>query len=312
MPRHKPQQLQRLVVASPFDAHVSGALANISASDATRSAYRKDFDQWSMFCSEYGINREAPPPDAAAAFVEWMKRGSSDRKPDAPTTRARRMSSLSSLYRELRRRKAIDIPNPFSVDDGPRRERVAVEEPTQVATPEVVRKVLSTCDVNTVLGIRDAAIIRSLWSTGMRRVSLLSMTLEKLARDPLGYVATVKKKGGEDQQVLIKGRARESFDRWLTILRDSEFKRGKIWREADGSALVEHNLNRAITKRAEQVGEYLTPHMLRVAFITYNPAELEAKQDAAGHADPTTTQGYDRNSWKGRAAFVAMPEVEDL
>ena len=76
--------------------------------------------------------------------------------------------------------------------------------------------------------------------------------------------------------------------------------------------LVEHNLNRAITKRAERVGAYLTPHMLRVAFITYNPAELEAKQDAAGHADPATTQGYDRNAWKGRAAFVAMPEVEDL
>jgi integrase/recombinase XerD len=307
MPRRRPQQLQRLVASSPFEAHVAGAIAKISASDATRAAYRRDFDHWSKFCGEYGIDREAPLEDAATAFVEWMKR-----EEEASTTRARRMSSLSSIYRELRRRKAIDGANPFSVDDGPKREKVAVEEPTPIATPDVVRKVLSTCDLKTLLGVRDAAIIRSLWSTGMRRVSLLSMTQERLARDPLGYVATVLKKGGETQRVLIKGRAREALDRWLVILRDSDLKTGKIWREEDASPLVEHNLNRALERRAELVGEYLTPHMLRVAFLTYNPADVEAKQDAAGHADPTTTQIYDRSAWRGREAFVAMPEVEDL
>jgi integrase/recombinase XerD len=312
MPKARPQQLQRLVVASPFDVHVAGALAKISASDATRRSYRNDFDLWSQFCAERGVKREAPIEDAAAAFVEWMKRGGPDRAPDASATRSRRMSSLSSLYRELRRRKAIACPNPFSVDDGPKREKVSVEEPTPIARPDVVRKVLSTCDQGTVLGVRDAAIIRVLWSTGMRRVSILSMTLERLAQDPLGYVANVVKKGGEMQRVLIKGRAKEAFDRWLTILRDSEFKTGKIWREENSKPLVEHRLNRTIEKRAKLVGEYLTPHMLRVAFLTYNPADIEAKQDAAGHADPTTTQGYDRNEWRGREAFIAMPEVEDL
>jgi integrase/recombinase XerD len=312
MPKVRSRPLQRLVVASPFEAHVAGALARISASDATRTAYRHDFDLWSRFCAERRVDREAPIEDAAAAFVEWMKRGGEGRRPEASMTRARRMSSLSSLYRELRRRKAIAGPNPFSVDDGPRREKATVEEPTPIATPEVVRRVLSTCDPNTLLGVRDAAIIRALWSTGMRRVSLLSMTQERLARDPLGYVATVTKKGGETQRVLIKGRAREAFDCWLVILRDSDLKTGKIWREDDAALLVEHNLNRALERRAKLVGEYLTPHMLRVAFLTYNPADIEAKQDAAGHADPTTTQIYDRNEWKGREAFVAMPEVEDL
>jgi len=312
MPRRRPQQLQRLVIASPFESQVAGALAKISASDATRAAYRRDFDYWSEFCAERGVDRQAPLEDAAAAFVEWMKRGGEDRPPDAPMTRVRRMSSLASLYRELKRRKAINGPNPFSVDDGPKREKAAVEEPTPIALLEVVRKVLTTCDPNTLLGVRDAAIIRLFWSTGMRRVSLLSMTHERLARDPLGYVATVVKKGGETQPVLIKGRAREAFDRWLVILRDSDLKSGKIWREENAKLLVEHNLNRALERRAKLVGEYLTPHMLRVAFLTYNPADLEAKQNAAGHADPTTTQIYDRNAWRGREAFVAMPEVEDL
>lgn len=307
MPKPRPQQLQRLVVAAPFEAHVAGALAKISASDATRGAYRGDFDLWSRFCAEHGVDRQAPLEDAAAAFVEWMKRGG-----DAPLTRARRMSALSSIYRELKRRGAVDGGNPFSVDDGPRREKVAVEEPTPIATPAVVRKVLSTCDETTLLGVRDAAMIRALWSTGMRRSSLLSMTQERLAQDTLGHVATVVKKGGETQRVLIKGKARETLDRWLVILHDSDLKKGKIWREEDAKPLAVHNVNRAIERRAKLVGEYLTPHMLRVAFLTYNPANIEAKQDAAGHADPTTTQIYDRSAWRGREAFVAMPEVEDL
>jgi hypothetical protein len=46
--------------------------------------------------------------------------------------------------------------------------------------------------------------------------------------------------------------------------------------------------------------------------LTYNPAGLEAKQEAAGHSDPATTRLYDRASWRGREAFEQMPEVEDV
>lgn len=51
--------------------------------------------------------------------------------------------------------------------------------------------------------------------------------------------------------------------------------------------------------------------MLRVAFLTYNRAGLEAKQEAAGHADPATTRLYDRTAWRGRQAFEQMPEIEE-
>jgi len=306
MPKARPQQLQRLVVADSFEAAVAGALAAISPSDATRSAYRRDFDLWSEFCGERGVDRIAPLEDAPAAFIEWMKL-----KGDAPKTRARRMSSLSSIYKELHRRKAVEGGNPFSVDEGPKRERVSVVEPTPIATPDVVRKVLATCD-GSLLGVRDSAIIRILWSTGMRRVSLLSMTRERLSPDRDGHIATVVKKGGETQQVLIRGKARAALDRWLDMLTSSGFRTGSIWRDEEAVPITERELNRALEARAERVGVYLTPHMLRVSFLTYNPADLEAKQSAAGHADPTTTQLYDRTAWRGREAFTAMPEIEDL
>jgi len=215
--------------------------------------------------------------------------------------------ALSSIYRELRRKKAV-ASNPFSVDEGPKREKVSVDEPTQVATPEMVRELLAACNDETPLGLRDAAMVRVLWSTGMRRVSLLSMTAERLQKDHMGYIATVTKKGGEAQRVLICGKAKDALDRWLAVLKDGGLASGPIWRMKNGKPLTLRELNRALERRTKGV----SPHMLRVAFLTYNPAGLEAKQEAAGHSDPATTRLYDRASWRGREAFEQMPEVEDV
>jgi site-specific recombinase XerD len=295
------RELSRLVSSDPFDRAVMLALVEISAVDTTRREYRRDFDLWRTFCGEVGVDATAPQDGAVAAWVEWMKR-----QGHASKSRARRMSALSSIYRELRRKKVV-AANPFSVDEGPRREKVSVDEPTQVATPEMVRTLLAACD-ETPLGLRDAAMIRVLWSTGMRRVSLLSMTSERLQKDHMGYVATVTKKGGDNQRVLICGKARDALDRWLAVLKEGGLASGPIWRTRSGKPLELRELNRAIERR----GAGVSPHMLRVAFLTYNPAGLEAKQEAAGHSDPATTRLYDRASWRGREAFERMPEIEDV
>lgn len=298
------RELSRLVTSSPFDTAVSVALAEISSSDATRKEYRRDFDLWLKFCGELGIDPKDPLDGSVVAWVEWMKR-----KGHAPSSRARRMSALCSLYRELRRKKVVP-GNPFSADDGPRREKVTVKEPTPLPSPSAVGKMIAACD-ETPLGLRDAAMIRILWSTGMRRTSLLSMTFEKLRKDRSGIVATVRKKGGSDQRVLVRGKAKEALDKWLDVCRQGGMDTGPIWRRRSGKPLTESELNRVLARRGAGA-EHVSPHMLRVAFLTFNPAGLEAKQDAAGHADPKTTKLYDRDSWRGRDAFEKMPEVEDV
>jgi site-specific recombinase XerD len=301
----KKKDLQQVVRSSPIDTAVSIALVEISSADATRKEYRRDFDLWVRFCGEIGADPKDPVDGTVAAWVEWMKR-----RGDAPKSRGRRISALSSIYRELRRKKVVPA-NPFSVDEGPRRERVSVVEPTPLPSLEAVRKIITSCE-DTPVGIRDAAMIRVLWSTGMRRTSLLSMTLERTQKDRMGYIATVRKKGGSDQRVLIKGKAKDALAAWLAILKDGKMISGPIWRRRSGKPLTETECNRILARRAKAAGENVSPHMLRVAFLTYNPAGLESKQDAAGHRDPATTQLYDRNAWKGREAFEQMPEIEDV
>lgn len=295
--------ISTLVAARPFDQAVAVALAEISAVENTRKEYRRDVDRWVAFCRDREVDPVAPVDGAVVAWMESMRDAS-------PKTRARRISALSSVYRELRRKGVVES-NPFSTEEGPRRAKAPPNEPTPIATPDVVRRVLGTCG-DDLDGIRDAAMIRLLWSTGMRRVSLLSMTFERLQPDRMGYVAEVIKKGGDTQRVLIHGKAHLALERWLQILRDGGFKRGSLWRRRTGEPMSEREVNRAIEKRARAIGGELSPHMLRVSFLTYNPAGLDAKQDAAGHVDPKTTKMYDRESWRGREAFERMPDVDDL
>ena len=298
--------LQQVVVSSPFESAVSLALTKISTVELTQLEYARDFAVWRRFCGIYHVSIQDPGEDTVLAFMSWMKKEGM-----APKTRARRMSALSSIYRELRRRKHVP-GNPFSPDEGPNREkRPTAIEPTPLASPEVIKKILGSCD-DTLIGIRDAAIIRILWSTGMRRVSLLSMTHARLQGDRLGVIAKVDKKGGGEQRVLIRGKALEAFDRWLTVLKDGNFTTGPIWRDGKGKPLTARELNRALKRRSGGDELPLSPHMLRVAFLTYNPASIEAKQDAAGHADPATTRMYDRTKWRGLEAFEKMPEIEDV
>ena len=285
------------------------ACFSISASNNTRRAYWTDVRHWFAFCEERNVDPAQPPSVAVIAWTESMRLAGT-----APKTNARRIAALSSVYDRLRRDHPAVVPiNPFSIENGPEREVALPLQPTPVASPEAVRAVLATCDASPD-GLRDAAIIRVLWATGARRASLTAMTFERLRRDRTDFVATLVAKGNKEVRALICGRAATALAVWLDQLRAMGIVRGHIWRTTAGAVLREKDVWRMLRRRAKHAGivEQITPHTFRVAFLTFNPAGLESKQDAAGHADPATTRLYDRDNWRGREAFEAMPEVEDL
>jgi site-specific recombinase XerD len=175
-----------------------------------------------------------------------------------------------------------------------------------------VQALLKTCD-SSPIGIRDRALIRVLWSTGIRRMSAISMRIEKLEPVPEGYLTPVKAKHDKIVTILICGRAATALEAWIDILQGGGFKDGPIWRKFDGTPMTPRLIwwmlnNRSLEAKVRRV----SPHMLRAAFLTFNKASLEAKQEAVGHADVNTTRSYDRSQWRGKEAFMAMPEIEDL
>jgi integrase/recombinase XerD len=291
-----------------FDVVVHKEIANVTTRSAhTRSAYYGDWGKWRSFCLARGVDIKSPEDFHVTAWIEEMTKAKL-----APKTRARRVASLCTIYKRLRRKGKV-VLNPFSVDDGPEREPARAISPTPLAAPGLARKLLATCDVSP-LGIRDHALLRVLWATGARRAALLAMTFERLSADPKsgGYQALLFEKRGKDNRVLIHGRAALALTAWLAILEQAKITKGPIWRSKRGP-LESRGLAHMIDRRAKRAGitKKMSPHQFRVAFLTLNPASLDSKQDAAGHADPTTTRSYNRTLWRGREAFEKMPEIEE-
>jgi integrase/recombinase XerD len=312
----KSKGLARHIDTSSFGAFVDLAIHQVTQKPNTVAAYWQDVRVWLAFCETRGIDPKTPRRQEVRAWIEDMKAGGARSR-----TRARRVSALCSVYRELRREltdkdgkevaPVVMVANPFSVDDGPKREKAVTRTPTPVAKPAVVKAILATCD-DSPLGVRDRALIRVMWGTGLRRSSVVEMTLERLIEAEGGYETLVEGKGDKLHRVLIRGSAAHALDKWLAIVRAGGFTTGPLWRTRRSSALGGLGIWQMMRRRAELAGVKLSPHMLRVAFLTFNKASLDEKQDAAGHADPATTRLYDRTEWKGRAAFEQMPEVEDV
>jgi integrase/recombinase XerD len=298
-----------------FDSHAYLAVIAISKNTNTRLAYLADLRAWMRFAAENHVKLFAPLRGQVDLWIETMVK----EKRVAPKTRARRISSMCSVYRELRRLDENNQPglvavNPFSVDEGSRREETPhADEPTPLPSTADVKKLLDTCAAGKPLDIRDRALIRVLWATGARRSSVLDMRIERILKDRAGYVTDVIVKGSKTVRVLITGRARDALDAWLVILEKGGLAKGPVWRVRSSEALTGKGMWQMFVDRSARAGlaAPITPHMMRVAFLTLNGATVEERQHGVGHANPSTTQIYDRTAWRGRAAFEKMPEIED-
>lgn len=304
------RQLAR--VQDPFSGAVMQACFTLSAADNTRRAYWADYLAWRTFCAGTGLDPARGDDVAVAAWAETMKKDGL-----ASRTRARRLSALSSIYDRLRRKKLVEN-NPFSAQEGPKREPARTARPTPVAEAEAVAAAIAACrDVPEPWCWRNEAILRILWSTGLRRASLAELTVELLQDAgehlPSGYrpafYCELPAKGGKEVKIYIRGAAAVALQRWLDA---AEIKTGPILIAQKGKgALSPRDIWRVVKSMGAKASVDLAPHQFRVAFLTLNPASLESRQDAAAHADPSTTRKYDRH-WRGREAFEKMPEVEDL
>jgi len=173
--------------------------------------------------------------------------------------------------------------------------------PKAVLTEAEVRALLSSPGRD-VLGLRDRAILETLYSTGLRRAELGALDLYDL--DPAGGVVRVRRgKGGRDRVVPIGGHALEAIRRYLQEARPELVRRPK--EPALFLAAITHQrlsvktLNLLVRKHAETAGieKRVTPHVLRHTCATHllrGGADLRHVQAILGHASVATTQIYTR------------------
>ncbi|KPK47122.1 MAG: recombinase XerD [Thiotrichales bacterium SG8_50] len=168
----------------------------------------------------------------------------------------------------------------------------------KLLTEEQVERLLEAPDVGTVLGLRDRAMLETLYATGLRVSELVGLTMSQLG---IGQgVVRVIGKGDKERLVPLGEEAMGWLDRYLREGRGALVRSrasDALFPSRHGTAMTRqafwHNLRRHASTAA--ITTPLSPHTLRHAFATHllnHGADLRVVQMLLGHADLSTTQIY--------------------
>lgn len=150
--------------------------------------------------------------------------------------------------------------------------------------------------------LRDAAILETLFSTGLRVSELVSLKRE--IYNPKKEEVSVRGKGGKVRVVFLSERARAAIDAYLVARTDNAphvFLRHDRAAGAavtdEGVPLTPRSVERLVTRYAKLAGitKHVSPHTLRHSYATdllMNGADLRSVQELLGHSSITTTQLY--------------------
>lgn len=256
----------------------------------TIEAYSRDLARLGRFLPESRLDRVGRVTQAELTdyLILLMEEGLSAR------SRARALVAIRGLFRFLVADRYLDV-DPSETLDSPRSGRAL---PVVLGTEEVDR-LLAAPDTSTARGLRDAAMLATLYATGVRVSELVNMQLRE-ANLERGYVRVLGK--GQKQRLVPLGElAQDRISRYLESGRSHHAKGRK-----DLPALFLGNRQKPLTRqgfwkllggyaRAAGITRAISPHKLRHSFATHlleGGADLRAVQAMLGHADITTTQIY--------------------
>ena len=269
-----------------IDLFVDALWLESGLSKNTLSAYRTDLNGFAKFIepsSLLKVTQSEVQKFLAFLLAQGIKSSSS----------ARVLSTLRRFYRyQIRENKMAD--DPCAQVRSPKQGRPL----PKAMSEQQVDDLLAAPDTNTALGLRDRAMLETLYATGLRVSELVEMTLLEV-NCSVGVVRIVGK-GNKERLVPLGEQAVEWLERYLSQARPDLLKQrtcDALFVTARGAGMSRQAFWYLIKKHALTAGidQHLSPHTLRHAFATHlinHGADLRSVQMLLGHADLSTTQIY--------------------
>lgn len=160
---------------------------------------------------------------------------------------------------------------------------------------------------------RDAAILALLYGCGLRRAELAALRISDVEADSsAGVRLVVRGKGNKTRHVPIGAHVRPHLEAWLAASVRAVgplFYRSRLGK-ADPEPLSSSGVWRIVAALVKRAGlTKATPHDLRRSFasdLIDAGADLVTVAGLMGHADVSTTQGYDRRGERAARAAVEL------
>jgi integrase/recombinase XerD len=256
---------------------------------ASLASYRRDLNAWAAWLQPRGSTLLSAQRMDVEAFLADQFRAKAK-----ATSIARRLSSLRRFYGLHLQQRTLTADPTLRV----RAPKLPRRLPKNLAERDV-EALLAAPDVDSTLGVRDRAMLETLYATGLRVSELVGLKLAQVSLD--AGVVRVLGKGSKERLVPLGEEAIGWLEQYLATARttlarnaktDAVFltaRRGPMTRQAFWALVKRYGMKAGIPAKA------LSPHVLRHAFATHllnHGADLRVVQLLLGHADITTTTIY--------------------
>ena len=213
------------------------------------------------------------------------------------STIARNISSIRSFH-EFAVAEQIAEANPAELVELPKKAKKLPE----VLTADEVISIINEADRTDIAGIRDAAILETLYASGMRVSELTELEMDRLFFE-IGFIRVIGK-GNKERLVPVGEHAQLAIEHYIETSR-REFinpdKPGKtenrLFLNQRGGPLSRMSVWNIVNKYAMKAGirKNVYPHIFRHSFATHlleGGADLRAVQEMLGHTSILTTEIY--------------------
>jgi integrase/recombinase XerD len=263
-----------------------------SLSDNSISAYVNDINKLTSFLkleNKESIQFSDIDSKIIQKFVEYIYNlGISS------YSQARIISGVKSFFNYLLIEEKIKL-NPTQLIESPKLDKKLPD----TLNIDDIENILSSIELNSFEGVRNRAIVETLYSCGLRVSELINLSYQNLYLD-IGFIKVIGK-SSKERLVPIGS----SAIKYITIY-DKDYRKnikvkagndGFLFLNRRGSKISRNMIFIIIKKIAQKLNleKKISPHTFRHSFATHmieGGADLRAVQEMLGHESITTTEIY--------------------
>jgi integrase/recombinase XerC len=259
------------------------------ASRHTLRSYHADLEVFRHFLEECNVEGADPTlvdSTRLRRYSAWLSS-----QGYAATTIARRLASLRSFFRYLRRQGTVSADPATGLRNPKQPKRL----PRLLRIDEVIR-LLDAIPLDKVLGIRDRAILETLYGAGLRVSEVVGLDLDDL--DFESELARVRGKGRRERLCPTGRMAMLWIGQYIPLRTPKRNPEPALFLNRYGTRLTTRSVGRLLEDHLMRAGlttGSASPHTLRHSFATHlldRGADLRSVQELLGHRNLTTTQIY--------------------
>ena len=277
----------------------------------TRAAYLRAVRKFADWCDDRGLRLDRLEPVAVAAYIEELGKD----RPEPTIKQA--LAAIRMFFDWMVTGQIIDS-NPAHAVRGPRYSPRRGKTP--VLDAEQARQLLNAIDTDTIVGLRDRAMLAAMCYTFARVGAVTSLKVEDFFHQGKRWWLRLHEKNGKVIEMPCHHNLEAYIDAYIDAAGIREDRKGPLFRCVDershrdltAKPMTRLHVWKLVKRRAKAAG--LPPevccHTFRATGITTylkNGGTLEKAKYMAGHESARTTGLYDR-----REEEVSLDEVERI